>query len=124
MDKSGGRLSRQLCEDLRRTGTQWKVPPGPSEYRVPRSLGAVNPVQELRLENAVQAHAPAWKMGSSTRMRMYHTLGGMGHSTPAQFPRRPTPRNLVPGPGRYFQDGDGGLSEFSDLKRPQGRQAV
>ncbi|CAJ1359339.1 unnamed protein product [Effrenium voratum] len=113
--------------NLRSRGRQWKAPPGPGAYRVPRFLGDIDRVREVSMaKSACPWRAPSWSVGSnSLRPMMYHTLGGSGHCQEHEGRmRQPTPRNLSPGPGHYFKDSDCGVSIFSDYGRPQGRQVV
>lgn len=129
-----GRRDDKSIDNLKKLGQQWKVPPGPGAYRIPRSIGAVDEGQEVSQGSISLANrSPSWRIEKSltpARPCIYHTLGGAGHtidraqSTPGRLRRFPTPRNLSPGPGRYFQDCDGGRSTFSDFTRPQNRQVV
>mmetsp|Transcript_78343 Transcript_78343/g.227314 ORF Transcript_78343/g.227314 Transcript_78343/m.227314 type:complete len:197 (-) Transcript_78343:131-721(-) len=117
----------QYLEELRQSGRQWKATPGPGTYRVPRALATkVDPRKEVQLGPvSLTGRTPSWRFGTSLRPRVYHTLGGSGHTHEHEGPLRPpTPRNLSPGPGRYYQHCDSCPSLFADFARPQGRQVV
>merc|ERR1712061_664329 len=94
-------------DKLRSSGRHWKATPGPGTYRIPRDLGDHNQGQEVKLNQVTYSAAPTWRVGTSKRPKFYHTLGGLGLCLEHEGPLRlPTPRNLSPGPGRYFQDCD------------------
>jgi len=101
-------------------GRQWKVTPGPGNYRIPRSFGTTvaSPHEEVAQSVWQMQKSNSWKIPTAcARGRTYHTLGGCGHDFERPEGGRPTPMNLSPGPGRYFQDVDGFPSSFHDLRR-------
>mmetsp|Transcript_75899 Transcript_75899/g.209869 ORF Transcript_75899/g.209869 Transcript_75899/m.209869 type:complete len:197 (+) Transcript_75899:3-593(+) len=123
----GASRNDSYLDELRQHGRQWKATPGPGTYRVARALACkVDQRREVQLGAvALPGSAPSWRFGSSKRPRVYHTLGGSGHTHEHEGPLRPpTPRNLSPGPGRYYQHCDSCPSLFADFGRPQGRQVV
>eukprot|EP00931_Biecheleriopsis_adriatica_P121733 TRINITY_DN96791_c0_g1_i1.p1 TRINITY_DN96791_c0_g1~~TRINITY_DN96791_c0_g1_i1.p1 ORF type:complete len:211 (-),score=26.96 TRINITY_DN96791_c0_g1_i1:74-706(-) len=108
-------------------GRQYKATPGPGAYRIPRLMGDVDRTREISVNKiSAVSNPPTWKVGSSLRPRMYHTIGGVGHGLHNHEGklRPPTPRNLTPGPGHYFKESDSCPSNFSDFMRPQNRQVV
>uniref|UniRef100_A0A7S2II30 Uncharacterized protein n=1 Tax=Zooxanthella nutricula TaxID=1333877 RepID=A0A7S2II30_9DINO len=126
LGKNGRRDDRHM-DNLIRLGRQWKATPGPGAYRTPRALGGRTDIAKEVQVGAVQipCRTPTWRMSTSTRPRVYHTLGGSGHTHEHEGPlRMPTPRNLSPGPGRYYQHCDSCPSLFSDFCRPQNKQVV
>eukprot|EP00928_Gymnodinium_smaydae_P087439 TRINITY_DN71701_c0_g1_i1.p2 TRINITY_DN71701_c0_g1~~TRINITY_DN71701_c0_g1_i1.p2 ORF type:complete len:197 (+),score=12.71 TRINITY_DN71701_c0_g1_i1:111-701(+) len=122
------RRDDKAIDALRATGRHWKATPGPGTYRIPRALGAVERRdQEVALGPVCMPdRGPAWLLGSQAkRPPVYHTLGGSGHTHDCDCRLRPpTPRNLSPGPGRYFQSCDSVPSIFAHHMGPQGRQVV
>eukprot|EP00933_Yihiella_yeosuensis_P036789 TRINITY_DN3057_c1_g1_i1.p1 TRINITY_DN3057_c1_g1~~TRINITY_DN3057_c1_g1_i1.p1 ORF type:complete len:203 (-),score=20.07 TRINITY_DN3057_c1_g1_i1:165-773(-) len=123
----GRRRDDKAQEKLRLSGRQWKATPGPGTYRVPRMMGDIDRVSETHAgRNSAPCLGASWKIGTSLRPRMYHTIGGVGHGLVQHEGRLrpPTPRNIAPGPGQYFKDCDLAPSNFSDFMRPQNRQVV
>lgn len=118
---------------LKEKGRHWKATPGPGTYRIPRAVGShvENQNTEFQMSTATYCdRAPSFKIGTgNARGRMYATIGGGGHDRERPdheleswgYRRLPTPRNLSPGPGRYFQDIDIAPSSFSNFGRPQGQ---
>jgi len=124
------RRDDKVFEKLKAKGSQWKAgTPGPGTYRTMRTIGSH--VENIKTEVNVSAiqfgdRGPTYRVGcGAARGRIYNTLGGSGHDREPEagekYPRYPTPRNIVPGPGRYHQDSDLAPSAFSDFMRPQGR---
>lgn len=121
---------------LKEQGRHWKATPGPGTYRIPRAIGShvEDKKTEFQMSTATYPdRAPSFRIGTgNARGRMYATIGGGGHDRERPdsdqeswgYRRLPTPRNLSPGPGRYFQDVDIAPSSFSNYGRPQGRQVV
>lgn len=128
---------QKLLDDLRRrddksfeklcnSGQQWKSLPGPGAYRIARYMGLKQRDQEIDLGATCTVGSPSWGVGTSLRPRPYSTMGGFGHGLLQHEGRlrQPTPSNIAPGPGRYFQDFDIAPSNFADFMRPQNRQVV
>jgi len=94
-------------EQLKRLGQQWKCPPGPGAYRTTRSIGDIHEASEMKTTVLCSPdRAPTWRLDTTylQRPNVYHTLGGLGHNrSECDLRRPPTPRNLSPGPGRYFE---------------------
>mmetsp|Transcript_18481 Transcript_18481/g.50843 ORF Transcript_18481/g.50843 Transcript_18481/m.50843 type:complete len:189 (+) Transcript_18481:80-646(+) len=116
-----GRRDDKHMDKLQSLGRQWKATPGPGAYRIPRALSCkTDQKQEIPLGNISMVNkSPTWRIGSSRRAPVYHTLGGSGHTHEHEGRMRvPTPRNLSPGPGRYFKNCDSCPSLFADFSRP------
>lgn len=119
----GGVRDDKVLEHLASSGRQWKSVPGPGTYRIPRTIGNLeNSKEEIAMSHVnLNSRSPTWGMVQARRPSVYHTLGGSGHDQQHEGRLRfPTPRNLSPGPGRYFQECDSCPSLFSDYHRPQG----
>lgn len=122
-----GRRDDHYLDEMRKTGRQWKTTPGPGTYRTPRALCCKTELsKEVQLGMVAQPNrTPTWRIGTARRQPVYHTIGGGGHTHEHEGRMRvPTPRNLSPGPGRYFQNCDSCPSLFSDFARPQNRRVV
>mmetsp|Transcript_15741 Transcript_15741/g.25096 ORF Transcript_15741/g.25096 Transcript_15741/m.25096 type:complete len:198 (+) Transcript_15741:67-660(+) len=120
---NGGRRDDKMLESLKSSGHQYKSVPGPGAYRIPRAMGRIeNRREEMALSDInLSGRTATWRMPMSKRPSVYHTLGGSGHTHEHEGRLRlPTPRNLSPGPGRYYQHCDSCPSLFSDYHRPQG----
>lgn len=100
----------------------WKATPGPGSYNIPRAVGFFKGVKgEVDIEDVMVEKPSEWKIGTGRRFRTYHSLGPKPMD-PWQHEgklKHPSPVNVSPGPGTYFQDSNSCTSIFSDFVRPQ-----
>jgi len=121
------RRDDEHINELHKLGRQWKATPGPGTYRTPRDMGKVDRTREVSLGQIQMKNVgPSTIDFRSKRPVLYKTLGGLGHTADHEgpIPRYPTPRNITPGPGHYFQGCSSAPTIFSDFHKPQGDPAL